>query len=207
MDLPDGRPRAASGRNRIGPARHRHLFPYRSGRRAGPRRARAPSDPTPLPRRHKARLTAGSGKNDPCAPRRRGTGGATAHAAPPALKRALVGTGRATGDRIHRKSGGMVPQGRIELPTSPFVPLRLSPPRAGRTFVVWTIPSPAFRGKGGRRPSSLYTVPRSGLGSGSAAKQLSPNLSGFHPAVSRGGGNTLPRVRSTTELLRQRRCL
>ena len=95
-----------------------------------------------------------------------------------------------THSAITNETGLLVPQGRIELPTSPFIPLRLSPPRGG-AFVVWTIPSPAFRGKGGRRPSSLYTVPpRGGLGSGSAANpQLSPNLSGVHPAVSRRGGN------------------
>jgi len=65
------------------------------------------------------------------------------------------------------RTGGIEPPLPFEIQI--FIPLRLSPPNATRaSFVVWTIPSPCpvtgFR----RRPSSLYTFPASGLGSGLA---------------------------------------
>ena len=58
------------------------------------------------------------------------------------------------------ENDGLVPQGRIELPTSPFIPLRLSPTH--RMVRSWSGLSlhPFSRRRGGCHPSSLYTFPR-----------------------------------------------
>jgi len=107
--------------------------------------------------------------------------------APPA--RETAGT---AGDGLVRTAGlePALPDGK-----QIFIPLRLSPPPRKGAFVVWTIPSPWPAPEGTRvrcRPSSLYTFRAlsGGLGSGLAradSPELSPNLSGSAPGVSRPG--------------------
>jgi len=59
--------------------------------------------------------------------------------------------------------------------------------------VVWTIPSP-WRRRVRCCPSSLYTFPKSGLGSGLPVK-VSPNLGSSTPTISRQALNDLGPVR------------